>query len=112
MTLYFAANSTSLSFPELFVPTGVMLRKFKKNTTNSSYRKMVQSFLELIKRHEDVIAQARGKIKDKSLKDPASLHQQFKLLIKHEDTPLGREQIKIEKRQAEQMTRKLATFNN
>ena len=74
MTLYFAANSTSLSFPELFVPTGVMLRKFKKNTTNSNYRKMVQSFLELIKRHEDLVAQARGKIKDKSLREPAKLH--------------------------------------
>jgi len=91
LTLYFAANSTSLSFPELFVPTGVMLRKFKKNTTNNSYRKMVNSFLELIKRHEDFVAQARGKIKDKNLRDPAALHLQFKLLIKHEETPLGRE---------------------
>ena len=56
MTLYFAANSTNLSFPEMFVPTGVMLRKFKKNINNSNYRKMVSSFLELIKRHEDVVA--------------------------------------------------------
>ena len=41
LTLYFAANATSLSFPELFVPVGVVLRKFKKNTNNSNYRKMV-----------------------------------------------------------------------
>ena len=75
LTLYFAANATSLSFPELFVPVGVMLRKFKKNTNNSNYRKMVQSFLELIQRHEDMIAHTRAKIKDKSLRDPAKLHQ-------------------------------------
>ena len=41
LTLYFAANATSLSFPELFVPVGVVLRKFKKNTNNSNYRKTV-----------------------------------------------------------------------
>ena len=41
LTLYLAANATSLSFPELFVPIGVVLRKFKKNIGNSNYRKMV-----------------------------------------------------------------------
>ena len=74
LTLYLAANATSLSFPELFVPIGVVLRKFKKNIGNSNYRKMVTSFLELIQRHEDLIAQTRAKIKDKSLRDPAKLH--------------------------------------
>ena len=39
LTHYYAANAASLSFPELLIPTGVMLRKFKKNTTNGVYRK-------------------------------------------------------------------------
>ena len=39
LTIYFGANSACLSFPELFVPIGCMLRKFKKGVNNSSYRK-------------------------------------------------------------------------
>lgn len=31
LTLYFSSNSTSMCFPELTVPVGVLLRKFKKN---------------------------------------------------------------------------------
>jgi hypothetical protein len=30
LTIYYASNSRSLSFPEMIVPLGVMLRKFKK----------------------------------------------------------------------------------
>jgi hypothetical protein len=77
LTLYLSANSASLSFPEMMVPITVLLAKFKKNTTNSGYRKSIQAFLELVKRNEEAIAQARAKIKDKSLRDPAKLHQQF-----------------------------------
>jgi hypothetical protein len=32
LTIYLAHNSRSLSFPELVIPIGVLLRKFKKNT--------------------------------------------------------------------------------
>jgi hypothetical protein len=32
LTIYLAHNSRSLSFPELVIPIGVLLRKFKKHT--------------------------------------------------------------------------------
>ena len=34
LTLYLAANSAMLAFPEMMVPISVMLAKFKKGTTN------------------------------------------------------------------------------
>ncbi len=34
LTLYLAANSAMLAFPEIMVPISVMLAKFKKNTNN------------------------------------------------------------------------------
>jgi hypothetical protein len=46
LTYYYAVNSRSISFPEMSVPLQVMLRKFKKHVNNSSYRKVVQAFLE------------------------------------------------------------------
>lgn len=55
LTIYYANNSRSLSFPEMVVPLGVLLRKFKKNTTNSGYRKTVAAFMDLIKKNEEFI---------------------------------------------------------
>jgi len=75
--LYLSANANSLAFPELVVPITVLLRKFKKQTSNNNYKKSVQSFLDLVARHETFVAQSRSKIKDKSLRDPAKLFQQF-----------------------------------
>lgn len=96
LTMYFAANSASICFPELTVPAGIMLRKFKKNCNNGNYRKNVQSFLELLKRNEDFIAAERAKIKDKSLKDPANLISQYTQLLKDKETPLMTAAKKIE----------------
>jgi len=75
LTSFFAANSKMLAFPEMLVPASVMLRKFKKNCSNNSYRKSVGTFLDLLKRSEDWLAAERAKIQDKSLKDPAKMHQ-------------------------------------
>jgi len=75
LTLFYGANSKTLSFPELVVPTCVVLRKFRKMTSNNAYRKTVGSFLELIKRNEDHVVNERAKIAEKSLRDPAKLHQ-------------------------------------
>ena len=52
LIIYFANNSRSLSFPEMTIPIGVLLRKFKKYTANSVYRKSVASFLDLLKKNE------------------------------------------------------------
>ena len=77
LTIYYASNSRSLSFPEMIVPLGVMLRKFKKQTTNGGYRKIVAAFLDLLKKNEDVIIQKRSGLKDKSLKNLGHLLGNF-----------------------------------
>lgn len=81
MTLYLAANGKSLAFPELIVPIGVLMRKFKKNSGSTNYKKSIQAFLDLLVRHENHVATSRGKIKDKSLRDPARLFQQFNAIL-------------------------------
>lgn len=55
LTIFFANNSRQLSYPEMIIPIGVLLRKFKKHTTSSGYRKIVASFLDLLKKNEDFI---------------------------------------------------------
>jgi hypothetical protein len=59
MTIYQAANSRSIGFPETTVPIGVVLRKFKKQTHNGNYRKIVAAFLDLMKKNEDFIIAKR-----------------------------------------------------
>lgn len=108
LTHWFAANATSLSFPELAVPNGVMVRKFKKNVQNQVYRKTLQSLLDLIKRNEEVVANERAKIRDKSLKDPAKLTQQWSIQITGVDMPLVKESAKLEARQIERINMKIA----
>jgi len=61
----------------MMVPAGVILRKFKKSSKNSAYRQSVQSFLDLMEKNCTIINEERAKIKDKSLRDPAKLTQQF-----------------------------------
>jgi len=60
LTIYLSHNSRSLSFPEIVIPIGVLLRKFKKQTHSSGYRKIVASFLDLVKKNEDYIVQKRN----------------------------------------------------
>lgn len=74
LTMFFASNSKALSFPEMIVPTSVILRKFRKNSSNNAYRKTVGNFLDLLKRNEDFVAAERAKIADKCLREPAKLH--------------------------------------
>lgn len=51
-----------------------MLAKFKKETHSQLYRKSIQAFFEAVHKNEIVVAEARSKIKDKSLRDPSKLH--------------------------------------
>ena len=95
----------------MFVPVGVILRKFKKQSRNGNYRKTITAFLELVQRNEDIISQSRAKIRDKGLKDPANLHKQFSEIVSHEATPLSKEAAKIAKRRTEDIRRKLDKFN-
>jgi hypothetical protein len=59
LTIYYANNSRLISFPELIIPLGVILRKFKKHTPNSTYRKIVAAFMDLLKKNEDYIIAKR-----------------------------------------------------
>jgi nucleolar complex protein 2 len=110
LTSYLAANSDMMAFPELMVPITVMLAKFKKEITNGQFRKSIQAFLELVKRNETVVAEARGKIKDKSLRDPSKLHQQFQTLLSAAETPIGKEHARNETRKSEQVQRMIDSF--
>lgn len=55
LTVYYAANSRMIGFPEMTVPIGVVLRKFKKYTHNGNYRKIVAAFMDLLKKNEEYI---------------------------------------------------------
>ena len=46
LMLYFAANSRSVSYPEMVISASLIFRKFKKNSTNANYRKLVTTTLE------------------------------------------------------------------
>ena len=97
LTLYFAANATSLSFPEITIPTGVVLRKFKKNCTNNTYKKAITSFLELLQRNSDFVVQQRLALKQKSLRDPVKLYSDFASQLNNtkQQAPLLKERQKI-----------------
>jgi hypothetical protein len=41
LMIYFAHNSRNMSYPEMIVPIGVIMRRFKKHTKNGNYRKNV-----------------------------------------------------------------------
>ena len=85
------------------MPSGVMIRKFKKAVNNQTYRKSVQTLLDLIKRNEDVIAAERAKLRDKSLKDPAKLTQQFSAQISSIELPLVKESARLTERNQERI---------
>lgn len=113
LTIYFANNSKSISFPEMVVPMGVLMRKFKKHTTNSGYRKLVAAFMDLIKKNEDYIIQKRVSIKDKSLKNLFGMVQAFDNGFNQgELTPLQREKAKIEDRRMEMYKNKVQSIEN
>jgi hypothetical protein len=48
LLLYLCANSRSISFPEMAVPISMILRKFKKNSGNANYRKLVTTLLDSV----------------------------------------------------------------
>jgi nucleolar complex protein 2 len=77
LTLYYAANSRMIGFPEMTVAIGVVLRKFKKYTHNGNYRKIVAAFMELLKKNEEYIVQKRTQMKEKSIKNVHGMLHSF-----------------------------------
>lgn len=107
LTIYYAHNSRVISFPELVIPIGVLLRKFKKHTPNSNYRKIIAAFMELLKKNEDFIIAKRNQLKERSLKNLQNMLNSFEGLIGKELTPLEKEKKKIEERRIELVKNKL-----
>ena len=108
LTIYYAANSRLISFPEAVVPLGVLLRRFKKLTHNGNYRKVVAAFLDLVKRNEDYIVQKRLQMRDKSLKNVQALLGSFESHFAHDEkTPLERERDKILQRRLDYYKNKI-----
>ena len=107
LTIYYAHNSRLISFPELLIPVGVLLRKFKKNTSNNNYRKIVAAFMDLLKKNEDYIIQKRTLLKEKALKNLSGMLKNFENLLGQELTPLEKEKKKIEERRTEKIKGKI-----
>ena len=101
--IYYAANSRNIGFPEMTIGIQVVLRKFKKNSGNSSYRNLITAFLNVLEENSKVIiskrAQVRDKLKSTSLTKIAT--QLNHLIGKNAVTPLEAERAKILKRRAE-----------
>ena len=101
LTQYFAVNANCISLPEMMVPVGFLLRKFRKNSKNSNYRQSVQSLLDLLEKNVKVVLEERQKLKDKSLRDPAKLTLTFNHQLAQASLPLIVEAEKINKRKAQ-----------
>jgi hypothetical protein len=86
---YFAPLSANISFPEMILPTQVVLERFRQNTP---HKKHVSHFLEVVKKNIEFVAAQRAKISDKSFKEPGRLLQQFNIDL--QSTPLWKEASK------------------
>lgn len=108
LTIYYAANSRLISFPESIVPIGVVLRKFKKNTHNGNYRKIVAAFLDLLKKNEDFIIHKRLQMREKAIKNLNAMLASFDShFAPDEKTPLEKERDKIVARRADYYKNKI-----
>jgi len=87
---YYASLSGNLSFPELILPTQVILERFRQNTP---HKKHISYFLDVVQKNIDYVASQRAKISDKSFKDPARLLQQFNVDL--HSTPLWKEATRV-----------------
>ena len=103
LTQYLSTNADSIAFLEMCLSVSVILRKFKQQCTNNTYRKSVQTFLELLQSHQDVIQAERAKIKDKSLKDAPKLTQQFSRQLQVVSLPIVQEAVKQSQRRDDQI---------
>jgi len=65
LLLYYAANSRQIGFPEMVIGTQIILKKFKKSTKSSSYRQLVQTFLDHLDKHSQAVLAKRISIKMK-----------------------------------------------
>ena len=70
MIEYYALLSGNISFPELVLPTQVVMERFRQNTP---HKKHISHFLDVVQKNIDFVASQRAKITDKSFKDPGRL---------------------------------------
>lgn len=85
----------------MLVSASVNLRKFKKSCKTSTYRQSVQTFLDLLQKNVDKVSEERAKLKDKSLREPAKLIQQFTMQLQTQNLSLVKESEKLKQRKME-----------
>ncbi len=108
LTVYYAANSRMIGFPEMTVAIGVVLRRFKKLTHNGNYRKIVATFLDLLKKNEDYIIQKRTQMREKAIKNLSAMMGNFEsYFAPDEKTPLEKERDRILQRRQEYYKNKI-----
>lgn len=109
LCLYLASNSGSVSFPEMAIPAAHVLKKFKKNSGNQNYKKMMTHVLEVIDLNSDFIKSKRTVffVKEKNSLKSDNL-KKWAMFIRKQgkkdggETPLDREKKKILKLRLEQ----------
>ena len=77
------------------------MRKFKKSCKTSTYRQSVQTFLDLLQKNVDKVSEERAKLRDKSLREPAKLIQQFTMQLQTQNLALVKESEKLKQRKME-----------
>jgi len=63
LTQFLAVHSRRIYFPEMTIGLSIVLRKFRKGSSNNNYRKLIQSFLEAIQTNSDMITAKRNLLK-------------------------------------------------
>ena len=107
LLLYFAAHSRSISFPEMTMGTILVLRKFKKATKSSTYRSLVQSFLDHLDSNGELITAKRVLVKHKMhTANLIKISQQMDQILGKERTPIEFQKYKILKRRHEKQKMK------
>lgn len=97
LTLHLADHARKLYFPEMVVGLSFVLRRFKKETKNTIYRKQIQTFLQAVQSNSELIMEKRALLKQKQLKSERLDQVQAMLTkaISKEPTAVEREKLKI-----------------
>ena len=64
LIVYLSHLSRNVSFPEYMLPTGTFLRKFKKNCTNPTLLKLLNSLFDILRQTDDLVLNKRAQLKN------------------------------------------------
>ena len=97
LAIYLGIHARTIAFPEFIVPIGVILRKFKKNTTSANHRKVVAAFMDTVQANSEFVLAKRAAFQEKSLKNLPQVVQNFDTAMKMEEVlPMEKMRSKVE----------------